>query len=491
MKLTQLLLLCAVTLGPVALPTVYAQKTIRLSNKQTKQVPLDWMLDDDKIWAVTPDEFETKAGHNKFVWQDKERTRARFNPEDHEFNLHGTKVGETLVSFKAGKVSSITFSVLNKGDDYELGKNEYNEAMNAMKTILKEASKIKEEARPRNEAVTRAESTLWRSPRGLYLLEGLFLEETTETEDGWRTTYPAHAEFVRVRLLPPQMMLGTGVPAAKTNVSAALLQTRAKREGTRVLIDTVPMVDQGQKGYCGVATFERVLRYYGADIDMHDLANLANTYGGTNPKGMKDAVKKIATKLGMTTREPFSLADVRSYLKLIKEYNIAAKHAKMAEVQATWSFWEKMDSNFLKSLRVKSPDYLKFKQEIVANINKGVPVMWALHLGMYWEDKIEESFEANRYASSKTGLTEEDTEDAKFAEEIAKDRAEEIEDLRKKSKRPPSYMQGGHMRLIIGYDSKENVIFYTDSWGPGHELKKMNIDEAFTGTMALMILEPR
>ena len=44
-----------------------------------------------------------------------------------------------------------------------------------------------------------------------------------------------------------------------------------------VLLETVPMVDQGQKGYCVVATAERVMRYYGVQVDEHELAELANS----------------------------------------------------------------------------------------------------------------------------------------------------------------------------------------------------------------------
>jgi hypothetical protein len=37
------------------------------------------------------------------------------------------------------------------------------------------------------------------------------------------------------------------------------------------------MVDQGEKGYCVVASVERVLRYYGGTVDQHELAQIANS----------------------------------------------------------------------------------------------------------------------------------------------------------------------------------------------------------------------
>ena len=54
---------------------------------------------------------------------------------------------------------------------------------------------------------------------------------------------------------------------------------------------------------------------------------------------------------------------------------------------------------------------------------------------------------------------------------------------------------GGHMRLIIGYnfsspDAAEHQIYYTDSWGEGHEKKSMRADEGYCMTMALYTMVP-
>ena len=49
---------------------------------------------------------------------------------------------------------------------------------------------------------------------------------------------------------------------------------------------------------------------------------------------------------------------------------------------------------------------------------------------------------------------------------------------------------GGHMRLIIGYNSKTGEILYSDSWGAGHELKRMAADDAWTITTGAMSIEP-
>ncbi|MEQ1748666.1 MAG: hypothetical protein ABL974_04550 [Prosthecobacter sp.] len=46
------------------------------------------------------------------------------------------------------------------------------------------------------------------------------------------------------------------------------------------------MVDQGPKGYCAVATAERVFTYYDIPVDQHEMAQEADTGsgGGTSPE---------------------------------------------------------------------------------------------------------------------------------------------------------------------------------------------------------------
>ncbi len=50
---------------------------------------------------------------------------------------------------------------------------------------------------------------------------------------------------------------------------------------------------------------------------------------------------------------------------------------------------------------------------------------------------------------------------------------------------------GGHMRMIIGYNVAKNQVIFTDSWGAGHELKRMATLDAYEVTMGLYSMSPR
>jgi hypothetical protein len=52
-------------------------------------------------------------------------------------------------------------------------------------------------------------------------------------------------------------------------------------------------------------------------------------------------------------------------------------------------------------------------------------------------------------------------------------------------------ISGGHMRMVIGYNSVKNQILFSDSWGAGHELKRMTATGAYEVTLGLYSMSPR
>ena len=233
-----------------------------------------------------------------------------------------------------------------------------------------------------------------------------------------------------------------------------------------VFIDNVPMVDQGQKGYCSVATAERVLRYYGVEIDEHQIAEAAGTSAdeGTDVRAMKRSVEAIGKRFRLGTMVCYGGIDKGTEEKIsaltdeVRLYNKAARKMKKPEIAdsvyitqhgntmsySPMSAYQAMDPEVMKEMKVNGPQkskFTKFKKDIHDQVLKGIPLFWGVTLGIYPEP----------------GLLQEG---------------------------------GGHMRLIIGYNDKKNEILYTDSWGAGHELKRMPVDWAWTITHSLMYMKP-
>jgi hypothetical protein len=107
---------------------------------------------------------------------------------------------------------------------------------------------------------------------------------------------------------PGQMVLLKILPAGKATTARLgddqvrrLLKERvARRAGGDVVLDQLPMVNQGPKGYWVPATFERYLRYAGIPADMYELAACGgNDFGGgTSFQAMVQGVANYVSRQG-------------------------------------------------------------------------------------------------------------------------------------------------------------------------------------------------
>ena len=291
------------------------------------------------------------------------------------------------------------------------------------------------------------------------------------SQDG-RKTETFEAGFVRLTVDgPARLSSAGGRKAAIGSANAAkgvkkIVDNVIRDPRGDVFIDNVPMVDQGQKGYCSAATSERVLRYYGVDVDEHEIAQAAGTTAedGTSTRAMKDSVQAIGRKYKLGTVVTYgdfekSVGErIESIVKEVANYNKAAKKLKKKEITDDVYIMRRgnmttyspaaadaaMDPEVLREMKVNGPQkskFTKFMKDIHQQVDKGIPLFWGVMLGTYPEPEIPQT-------------------------------------------------KGGHMRLIIGYNDKKREVLYTDSWGAGHELKRMPAEWAWTISHCLMYMKP-
>jgi len=325
----------------------------------------------------------------------------------------------------------------NKGDDRMMLKKDFealiSQAQTAFSALFENPGK---EWKPKaSETAVKLKAWQWNIPNCLVSLE----------YNSTGTAQRFYGEFIRVRITHEN---------AETvkRATKKTLADNVKRDGGRVYIENIPMVDQGEKGYCAAAACARVFMYYGfEDIDQHDLASAAKTTGGggTNPDELLDAVKKLCIRFNLRMQQVDSMNNLTDYTKLktfITKYNNEAKRLKARTIDPRygWGFWYLCDENILKSLRVgRAGDDERWLQHIRTWIDKGVPVLWALQLGLAPEPVIN------------------------------------------------MQTRGGHMRMIIGYDDDKKTIIFSDTWGEKHAFKDMPVQDAMVGTMLRLIVEPR
>jgi len=134
-------------------------------------------------------------------------------------------------------------------------------------------------------------------------------QQTREKADRW--DWKGHSfllieqpgEYVALRIVPTAVLDDTDSSRKAFTAAKQSLRGRVERRPTGdVLIADLPMVDQGRKGYCVPATFERLLRYYGLTADMNVLAMAGKTGagGGTSIGQIEAATQSVVYDAGGT-----------------------------------------------------------------------------------------------------------------------------------------------------------------------------------------------
>lgn len=364
---------------------------------------------------------------------------------------HGIDVWESRIYYSDDVVSRVEMSLYNRGDDKSGENIKADELMELLNSI---AGKV-------SPGATIKDSTKIKLPAGGYHFSKKYENADPSVEITWGVNSVKKKEmiahFVRVALYRKQQ--SHIKRRVKKPVSGVAAKSKIKQNVTKnnigdVWIQNVPMVDQGQKGYCAAAVAERVLRYYGNNIDEHEIAQMAGTQarGGTSVSSMKETVREMGIKYRLGFQDVVSLSgsfkDIREEIDM---YNKAAKaldeeelsfnsfvHGNMINVG---DIHKSMKPKVLKRMRIKDFRYKKFLSSVKTQVDAGVPMIWGVTLGIFPEPGIPQVF-------------------------------------------------GGHMRLIIGYNQKKKEILYSDTWGAGHELKRMPEDWAFIITHDAFFLRP-
>lgn len=365
------------------------------------------------------------------------------------FTLGTVKVGETIFQLKDEKLQEIVFSIYNRGDDGNTSRDIFNRNVEKTKKAVDEALGV--EGKPykpsRADTAVKIEGYQWAWPEGNVLIEYSISNPSVKNFT---------AEFLRLTVTPKGAAATTSSAksgkAAKITKASLKTNVQTKEDGT-VYIKDIPMVDQGSKGYCAAAATARVLGYYGIDMDQHEVAQLGKSDAskGTNPNVMlKEIGKAISGRFGMGIKTFESIDSVRDILTIARIYNREAKKMDKRVVSTEGpvldigEIFSSFDPEALLAARAANKSRVdNWVKTLKGYIDQGVPVLWGVQLGLYPEQ-----------------------------EELPQG-------------------GGGHLRLIIGYNEKDQTLIFSDSWGVGHEFKTIQANHAMAMTTHLDAIFPR
>jgi len=377
-----------------------------------------------------------------FHWLSKERNDARSTQRG--LKLWNLPVGETILRSRDDKLHSFDISIYNRGDNGEMEQERFKDLTEKWHGLLMEKTSLEGEKMNRSQkgSVVSADRWVWKCP-------GAFLVLTSSKSRASRGYTP---EFLKLSLV--SVKYGKEIYEQRSGLTKSMARRRdlvANRVTTAngdVFVRGVPMVDQGRKGYCAVASAERVFRYYGLPVDQHAMAQIAESsaQGGTNPANMIAALKKVAGRTKTRLLVHYELegrkirSEMKAYNRLVRKNKEGKEFREDAGIPYQY-FLSNCHGPTLREVRAKGTAFDRFKNQIRDNIDTGTPLLWALQVGVFPERGIPQQ-------------------------------------------------GGGHMRLVIGYNPKTDEIIYTDSWGSGHEFKRMSAANAYTATMHLITLKP-
>lgn len=438
---------------------------VSLVNAQpSTSIDLGELFDSPETWQLNAEAFMGVCQPLGFRFVDGHKTL--MSSEKALLQYYGMTVQEARVYFVVKRLERVELSLYNKGDASSIDQASFEaQALAVKKKIMATRNDSGMTGKPSND-------------RANYIVKRhQWLRQTPGVQLSWACVEPHRsggqnipysAEFINVLLVPIQegnsgmTAISGGMSATRAKNARTILEEVTRSPSGDVWIEHVPMVDQGQKGYCAAATSERVLRYYGLPINQHQIAQLADTAatGGTTLEGMTLAIAKIGRQFQLDKKEliaPDNQPDFErsDHLKLIEQYNASARKANAPEID--WksyltdnrvdlvAIWRDMNPDILLAARKQQrQDRERFVKYIKTYIDQGVPLLWSCLVGFYPEE-------------------------------------------------PPLGENGvfGHVRLIIGYNQKTDTILYSDSWGPNHVLKRLPLDHAWAMTKGLIVLKPR
>ncbi|MBO5759963.1 MAG: hypothetical protein J6S53_00300 [Lentisphaeria bacterium] len=426
-----------------------------------------------------------------FQWTSSGKDAARYysgKGRKSSITFAGKNFAEAILFFEKGKFSRLYVSVFNEGDETGTSytRNTFKRTLEQMESAVNIVTGQKavsgRQKLKRHESIhyyswTTPEYTLklmWsgsKNPQGgASYCYGELSAANTEAALPEDYRSESHTSYAGKS---PGSRNKSNTPITSSKVKKADLVKKVKKKDNRTLIPDIPMVDQGPKGYCVPAVLERVMMYYGVIINQHVLAGLMKSSAaeGTSTANMYLALKRLSKKLNINVRRQYEYFRTVSELEsFVSKYNSIAKKEKASRIRVI-KFGEKIDleKTLLSvdpeigrraSLQLKKKGFNKnFSEFIKENIDAGIPVIWSVLLTLSPEKNVA---------------------------------------------------RGGHLRLIIGYETEDGLmvktarqtrgskktsgkitsVVFSDTWGRGHEAKTMEAEDAWAITTGLYYIEP-
>ena len=341
---------------------------------------------DENLWD---DDVSALAERLEWPLESQTSTDSSFRKyPDSSARLIGCRSYSNALYGEMGRVSGISFLFANKGDAVDTLKEDAN--ARDVREVKEQIRDYKKGIQDDKKNLTLALTKLFGEPVPDRFGQG---RQTTELVKRW--DWGGHAfllaaprdEYVAIRIMPVESAKAGG----RTRTSDADMKSRVesrveKRPNGDVILKDIPMVNQGPKGYCVPATWERVMRYMGVPADMYVLAMAGESGagGGTSLEAIREGARQSIINSGRRVVQEQVKFDALSMARYIdkglpiiwgmfstEEFNAAANSRQAARAgEPDPAAWKKELAEARKSARKFHADKSKAHVCLIIGYNK-------------------------------------------------------------------------------------------------------------------------
>lgn len=236
-----------------------------------------------------------------------------------DYTIFDQKLSAVSLYGSPVQVTEVDFMFLNEGDFFGHVDEKDPKAM----------AEMKKQARPFKEAMRKQEEILLKNlteTLGKSTSDTLGMGKAKERVTRWTVGGTAillsvqDDQYIAMRIWPKALADSRGLVQGITDeqLGQRCRSNVERRANGDVVVGQIPMINQGPKGYCVPATYERLLRYFGMTADMYTLAMLGGTGrgSGTVVANLNEAIGNIVQRQGRQIRGGIKLAptDLRKWI---------------------------------------------------------------------------------------------------------------------------------------------------------------------------------
>jgi len=268
---------------------------------------------------------DAKAVADRLAWpQESETTNDasyRLYPKD-DYRVLGSRPYSCSFLAEQTKPSSLSLMFANKGDAVSLSAKDVKD-----KTMAKarddQIKDFKKAILEDSKAIAGKLTELFGPPVADKMGQAKGMSESVRRWDWNGHAFLLAApkdEYVALRITSTKSADDGGRSKLTDAELIARCKTRVERRPNGdVVLKDIPMVNQGPKGYCAPATWERAMRYMGVPADMYVLAmaGQSGAGGGTSIAGIVNGAKDAVSRGGRKVETVSMKVDVASVAKYI------------------------------------------------------------------------------------------------------------------------------------------------------------------------------